>query len=77
MERHLHTLLPGEKGTVTRVHTLHPELKQRLLSMGLVSGTEIECNSIAPLGDPISLLLKGYCLSLRKSEAEAVIIECP
>ncbi len=75
-ERSLPTLLPGEKGIVSRIDTSHPELKQRLLALGIVSGTEIEFKTVAPLGDPVSILLKGYCLSLRKSEAEAIILAC-
>jgi ferrous iron transport protein A len=75
-ERPLHSLLPGEKAVISAVRSSHPELKQRLLTMGLVQGTEVEFKTAAPLGDPISIMVRGYCLSLRKSEAEAVEVVC-
>ena len=77
MERSLLTLLPSEKGIVCRVETENPEVRERLLSMGIVHGSEIEFKNKAPLGDPITIILKGYSLSLRKSEAEGIILQCP
>jgi ferrous iron transport protein A len=47
----------------------------RLLSMGLTKGTELKVVRVAPLGDPIEINLRGFNLSLRKSEAEAVFVE--
>lgn len=47
----------------------------RLLEMGLVDGTEVELIGFAPLGDPVEFLVRGYRLSLRKSEAARVAIE--
>jgi ferrous iron transport protein A len=47
----------------------------RLREMGLVSGTPLKLVRIAPLGDPIEIVLRGYHLSLRKSEAEHVLVE--
>ncbi len=47
----------------------------RLLEMGLTSGTNIRLVRVAPLGDPIELAVRGYRLSVRKSEAAAVMIE--
>ncbi|MCD6358476.1 MAG: ferrous iron transport protein A, partial [Dehalococcoidia bacterium] len=43
--------------------------------MGLVRGTDIEVQRVAPLGDPIEIKLKGYNLSLRKEEASNIQIE--
>lgn len=46
----------------------------RLLEMGILEGTEIEVIRLAPLGDPIEIKLRGYHLSIRKSEAEQIEI---
>ena len=47
----------------------------RLLEMGLTEGEEIELLGFAPLGDPIEFLVRGYRISLRKSEARRVQVE--
>ncbi|MDI6645132.1 MAG: FeoA domain-containing protein [Methanobacteriaceae archaeon] len=43
--------------------------------MGLVKGSEIKVERIAPLGDPIEIKVKGYCLSLRKDDAKKIEIK--
>ena len=48
------------------------DIKKRLLEMGFVRGTEIYVEKVAPLGDPMELVLKGYHLSLRRDEAKNV-----
>ncbi|BBE31425.1 DtxR family transcriptional regulator [Tepiditoga spiralis] len=48
--------------------------KKKLMVMGITSGVEIEVKEIAPLGDPIKLKVRGYNLSLRKSEAKNIIV---
>jgi len=50
-------------------------LRRRLLEMGLVAGTEIAVDGVAPLGDPIEVTVKGYHLTLRRNEAEAIFVE--
>lgn len=50
-------------------------IKKRLLEMGFVRGTEIYVEKVAPLGDPMELVLKGYHLSLRRDEAKDVNVE--
>ena len=47
----------------------------RLLAMGLTKGTELKVVRVAPLGDPIEINIRGFNLSLRKNEAEAVMVE--
>lgn len=69
----LDTLPPNHKGTVTCVRGAGA-FKKRILGMGIVVGTEIETIRSAPLGDPVEYKLKGYCLSLRKSEAKLIDI---
>lgn len=50
-------------------------IKKRLLEMGFVKGTEIYVEKVAPLGDPMELVLKSYHLSLRRDEAKDVLVE--
>lgn len=70
----LDTLVPGEKGVIGRLDTQTPEIRQRLLEMGLTKGTSIEVIRLAPLRDPIEIMVRGYRLSLRRKEAEAVVV---
>lgn len=71
----LNTLVPGERGTVLGLETTSFEVRQRLLEMGLTKGIAVTVIRVAPLGDPIEIELRGYRLSLRRKEAEAVIIQ--
>lgn len=70
----LNQLKPGERGTIVRVGG-QGAVRRRILDMGVVSGAEIEVLRVAPLGDPVELLIKGYNLSLRKSEAQQIQVE--
>jgi len=70
----LDKLKVGEKGTVVSVGG-KGQIKQRMMDMGLVPGSEVTVVRVAPLGDPIEVSLKGYNLSLRKSEAKDILIE--
>ena len=47
-------------------------LKRRIMDMGITKGTEIFVRKVAPLGDPLELSVRGYELSIRKSEAEKI-----
>jgi ferrous iron transport protein A len=53
------------------------ELSVRLMEMGLTPGVEVALVGQAPLGDPLELELRGYRLSVRRSEAARVEIERP
>ena len=70
----LSKLKTGQSGIVVRVAGKGP-VKQRMMDMGLVPGSEVKVVRIAPLGDPIEFEVKGYRLSLRKSEAANISIE--
>jgi Fe2+ transport system protein FeoA len=61
----------GARGVVVAV-TGPPELRRRLLELGLVPGTPVEAIRRAPLGDPLEITLRGYALSLRANEAALV-----
>jgi Fe2+ transport system protein FeoA len=70
----LRDLKPGEKGKVIKIKG-KGNLKKRLLDMGIVPETEIQLEKVAPLGDPVDILVKGYHLSLRKEEARDILLE--
>jgi ferrous iron transport protein A len=70
----LNELKPKEKGRILKVGG-RGVIRRRLLDMGLVSGSEIEVERVAPLGDPIEIRVKGYHLSLRKEEAVNIQME--
>lgn len=55
--------------------TLSAELKQRLMEMGLTKGAECQIVRFAPLGDPLEVRVRGYNLSLRKSEAQGILVD--
>lgn len=69
----LSVLKPGEKATIHRING-DKTLRQKFLNMGLSRGQEIIVERVAPLGDPIEITIRGYNLSLRKSEAELIIV---
>ncbi len=50
-------------------------LRLRLLDMGLIPGTEVHVVKAAPLGDPIEITVRGYSLTIRKSDAAEIKIE--
>lgn len=70
----LHKLGVGQRGVVVRVGGKGPA-RRRMMDMGLVPGTEVKVVRTAPLGDPVEFELKGYSLSLRKSEARDITVE--
>ncbi len=70
----LSELREGEAGVVVEVIG-DSEVRRKLLDMGIVKGAEIKMVRNAPLKDPIEFELKGYYLSLRRKEAENVIVE--
>ncbi|MGP1442197.1 MAG: FeoA family protein [Anaerovoracaceae bacterium] len=64
-------------GSKVKVLKLHGEgaLKRRIMDMGITKGTEIFIRKVAPLGDPMELTVRGYELSIRKSEAQNIEVE--
>lgn len=67
-------LKKGQKARVVRING-NGQVHRRLMDMGLVSGSEIEMQRVAPFGDPIEIRVKGYNLSLRRSEADSIKVE--
>ena len=72
--RPLSDLRPEEKGIVTKVGG-RGAIRRRMLDMGVVVGSEVQVERVAPLGDPVAIKIKGYVLSLRKKEAATVQVE--
>lgn len=71
--RPLTSLAPGSKGVVTSIGVPAAH-RARLLEMGLLVGTPLEVVRFAPLGDPVEIRIRGYNLSLRRHEAELVLV---
>lgn len=69
----LSQLKVGEQGIITNIRT-NGAARQRLLAMGMVRGETVQVERVAPLGDPIDLLIKNYHLSLRKLEASEILV---
>ena len=61
----------GETVSVVKL-TGEGALKRRIMDMGITKGTEIYVRKVAPLGDPVEVNVRGYELSIRKSEAEKI-----
>ena len=70
----LDMMVPGESGKIVRIHGKGP-VRRRLSDMGLTQGATIEMVKPSPLGDPVEYRLRGYHLSLRKSEARTIEVE--
>jgi Fe2+ transport system protein FeoA len=66
-----------EKGRAARVTRIGGQgsARRRLMEMGVIPGSEISVKRVAPLGDPIDVLVKGYHLSLRRREAAEIFVE--
>lgn len=67
-------LRPGQRGKITTIGAIGP-MKRRLMDMGVLKGEEVKVEKVAPLGDPMEIIVKNYRLSLRKSEAAGIGVE--
>lgn len=65
----------GSKGRVIGYREGAKSYLDKLLAMGLTIGAEFTVSRVAPLGDPVELNVRGYNISLRKNEAEILIVE--
>ena len=70
----LDQLAVGQQGIIIRIGG-EAHLRRRLLDMGIVPGETVTVERVAPLGDPVEFTVKGYHLSLRKSEAAQILVE--
>jgi len=69
----LTSLALGATGTVAEIK-LPPENRPRLMEMGLLVGTPVELVRFAPMGDPVEIKVRGYNLTLRKHEADQILV---
>jgi ferrous iron transport protein A len=69
----LSELRPGDRGEVLSIAG-EPNLVQRLYEFGLLEGEAVELLAVAPLGDPIEILLGNTRLTLRKAEAATIAV---
>lgn len=70
----LKDLKPGQEGKVISIGERGP-MRRRIMDMGVTPGITVKVIKVAPLGDPIEVNIRGYELSLRKSEAENIQIQ--
>ena len=64
-------------GTTVTVKKLNGEgaVKRRIMDMGITKGCSVFVRKVAPLGDPVEVMVRGYELSLRKQDAELSVVE--
>lgn len=74
MEKKLSEFFVGEKGVIKLVAG-DGKIRRRLFDMGVTPGTEVYLRKRAPLGDPMEITIRGYELTLRKTEADVVTME--
>ena len=67
-------LKPGEQTRIAQVGG-DGDTSRRLMDLGLIRGTAVEVVRMAPLGDPIEVRIRGFMLSLRRTEAENITVE--
>ena len=72
--RSLDMISPGESAVVNSLGA-HGSMRRRLLDIGLVEGTRVECVGVSPMGDPAAYLIRGAVIAIRKADSRSVIIE--
>jgi ferrous iron transport protein A len=70
----LDMLSVGERATVIKVLG-EGAIKRRIMDMGITKGTSIYIEKVAPLGDPLELVVRGYNLSIRRADAANILVE--
>lgn len=68
-------LAAGDSGKIIGFQPSGRAYRKRLLAMGLTPGTSFKITRFAPMGDPVEIKIRGFSLSLRKNEAEVLMIE--
>lgn len=64
----------GDSAKIVKIHS-QGAIKRRIMDMGITKGVEVTVRKVAPLGDPIEVNVRGYELSIRKSDAEVIEVE--
>lgn len=65
----------GQTAVVKSINITNKNVKRHLLDMGLTKGTNVSIKKIAPMGDPIDILLRGYELAIRKADLKQIEVE--
>lgn len=73
-EKTLRDVPVGETATVAKL-VGDGAIKRRIMDMGITKGTTVDVRKVAPLGDPIEVTVRGFELSLRKDEAQNVLVK--
>ena len=70
------TLRQAQIGDTLKVVRLHGEgaVKRRIMDMGITRGVEVVVRKVAPLGDPVEITVRGYELSIRKADADMIVV---
>ena len=73
----MQTLRDVEIGKTVKVVKLQGEgaVKRRIMDMGITKGVEVYVRKVAPLGDPVEVTVRGYELSIRKADAEMILVD--
>lgn len=74
MERCLNEIKPGETAVVRSLR-VHGSMRRRLLDIGLVEGTRVECVGVSPMGDPAAYLIRGAVIAIRSADSRNVLIK--
>lgn len=75
MSASLKEMAVGDTGRVVGFGKIDKAYRKKLLSMGLTPGVEFSVTRFAPMGDPVEIKVRGFSLSLRKDEAQALLVE--
>ncbi|MCV2217342.1 FeoA family protein [Thauera sp. Sel9] len=71
----LKQLAVGDRAKVSGFAEAGSPYRRKLLSMGLTPGAELQVVRVAPMGDPVEIRVRGFALTLRKGEADALTVE--
>lgn len=64
----------GDKAIIKKI-TADPNIKRRLLDLGLIEGTEVECILKSPFNDPLAYLIRGTVIAIRKDDSRKIEVE--
>lgn len=70
----INNLQVGDKAIITKLD-VKEDIKRRLLDIGLIEGTQIECALKSPMGNPIAYLIRGALIAIRKEDSKNILVE--
>lgn len=71
---HLNDIKPGEQATVKKINT-ESGIRRRLMDIGLIENTVVECVGKSPLGDPCAYLIRGAVIAIRAKDSYDILVE--